>query len=227
MSKAYVQEECTQTHTRGHASFMAPGAQLLNAHLYLKAQVAERPQSKGICEEEEVGHESAIKGHLKENGLDFPEIEIEIMRPFTSCFGHGPGRGSEPKQPLASPARRELTSQWQALSFPMLGGLAGKQPHAPCPRGGRGSHPLPCRNTPLLGFQGQNEDQRLIRPQVPPRLLNADPDAQHDAPAPLTTECPEKGEGHRVGVRKPGSQTQPSIAVWMSHGSSWALSPAL
>lgn len=44
MSKAYVQEECTQTHTRGHASFMAPGAQLLNAHLYLKAQVAERPQ---------------------------------------------------------------------------------------------------------------------------------------------------------------------------------------
>ena len=80
----------TNTHTGSRQLHGTTGSQLLNAHLCLKAQVAERPQSKGICEEEEVGHESAIKGHLKKNGLDFPEIEIEIMRPFTSCFGHGP-----------------------------------------------------------------------------------------------------------------------------------------
>lgn len=87
----------------------------------------------------------------------------------------------------------------------MLEGLSGA-PRILSPMVGESheSHTLPSRNTSLLSFQGQNDNQGLICPQVPRGLLNTDPDAWRDNPAPLTTACPDKqGEGHRVGVRKP------------------------
>lgn len=91
MSKASVQQESTHqcmcvgahTHTRGHATFMAPQtARPHNAHCTFKS-TRSRKTTKGICEDDKARHGFSIKGHVKKktnnNGLGFPLLETEIM----------------------------------------------------------------------------------------------------------------------------------------------------